>query len=144
MMRIMGVGDGQGETFELALHPASDRFDADDERWQEQVSLLFQELQRDVGGLCRRREAVDGTKGGVETVVLALGSAGAFTAGLEMLRAWLARDRSRRLDISYTIDGRSEVIAIAGDGIDKDAMAKLSDAVAGRLAGAAWTGTEPS
>ena len=143
-MRTMTVGGGEGETLELALHPSSDRFDGDDERWQEQVSLLFQELQRDIGGVCRRREPVEGTKGGVETVVLALGSAGAFTAGLEMLRAWLGRDRSRRLDISYTIDGRSEVIAIAGDGIDKDAMAKLSEAVAGRLAGAPWTGTAPS
>lgn len=54
----MSVGGGEGETLELALHPSSDRFDGDDERWQEQVSLLFQELQREVGGVAGRRSTV--------------------------------------------------------------------------------------
>jgi len=139
---VPDVGEGGG--FELVLEPRTERFDADDERWLEQVSLLFQELQREVGGITRRHEPVAGTKGGAEMVIMALGSAGAFTAGLEMLRSWLGRDRSRRLDISYTVDGRTETVSIAGDAIDNDAMAKISDAVATRLGSAPWTGTAPS
>lgn len=135
---------GEAAPFELVLEPRTDRFHADDDRWLAQVSLLFQELQREVGGVSRRHEPVAGTKGGVEVVIMALGSAGAFTAGLEMLRSWLGRDRSRKLDISYTVDGRTETVSIAGDAIDKDAIARISDAVAGRLGKAPWTGTAPS
>ena len=138
------AGGGEGGTIELALVPHSDKFDAEDERWQEQVSLLFRELQREVGGVTRRRQPVEGTKGGADMVIMALGSAGAFTAGLEMVRAWLGRDRSRKLDISYTVDDRTETVSISGDGIDKDAMNRISDAVAARLGSAPWTGTAPS
>lgn len=140
----MGPTGGEGGGFELVLEPRTDRFDPDDERWRAQVSLLFQELQREVGGVTRRHEPVEGTKGGAEVVIMALGSAGAFTAGLEMLRSWLGRDRSRKLDISYTVDGRTETVSIAGEGVDKEAMAKISDAVATRLGSAPWTGTAPS
>ncbi len=135
---------GDGDGFELVLEPRTDRFDADDERWLEQVSLLFRELQREVGGVTRRHRPVEGTKGGAETVILALGSAGAFSAGLEVLRSWLGRDRARRLDISYTVADRTESVSISGDAIDTDAMAKIAEAVAGRLEGAPWTGTAPS
>jgi hypothetical protein len=77
-------------------------------------------------------------------VILALGSAGAFSVGLEVLRSWLSRDRARRLDISYTVADRTESVSISGDAIDKDAMARIAEAVAGRLEGAPWTGTAPS
>jgi hypothetical protein len=140
----MAPYDGDEAEVELVLEPRTDRFDPDDERWREQVSLLLQELQREVGGVTRRTEPVAGTKGGAEVVIMALGSAGAFTAGLEMLRSWLGRDRSRKLDVSYTIDGRTETVSISGDAIDKDAMAKLTKAVASRLGSAPWTATEPS
>jgi len=135
---------GDCESFELVLEPRTDRFDAADERWLEQVSSLYRALQRELGNVTRRHEPVLGTKGGAEVVIMALGSAGAFTASLEMLRAWLGRDRSRRLDISYTIDNRTETVSIAGDGIDKDAMAKIAGAVATRLGDAPWTDTAPS
>jgi hypothetical protein len=135
---------GDGEAFEMVIQPRTDRFDPADDRWLQQVSLLFQDLQRGVGGVTRRHEPVEGTKGGVEVVIMALGSAGAFTAGLEMLKSWLARDRSRKLDITYTVDDRTETVSIAGDAIDKDAMAKITDAVAARLGNAPWTGTAPS
>jgi len=140
----MAPGGGENGSFELVLEPRTDRFDADDERWREQVSLLLRDLQREVGGVTRRQEPVAGTKGGAEVVIMALGSAGAFTATLEMVRSWLGRDRSRTLDISYTIDDRTETVSIAGDAIDKEAMAKITDAVAARLGQAPWTGTAPS
>lgn len=142
-LRMSPAAEESG-TFEVILAPASERFDAADERWLEQVSLLFQELQRGIGGVTRRSAPVSGTKGGAEVVVLALGSAGAFTVGLEMLRSWLGRDRCRRLDISYTVSGHTETVAISGDAIDKDAMAKLTAAISTRLSSAPWTGTAPS
>jgi len=140
----MAPDGGEGEPFELALEPRTDRYEPEDERWREQVSLLLHELQREVGGVTRRHEPVAGTKGGADVVILALGSAGAFTATLEMVRAWLGRDRSRKLDISYTVDDRTETVSIVGDAIDKEAMAKITDAVAARLGNAPWTGTAPS
>lgn len=106
--------------------------------------MLYGDLHRDVGEITRLRMPVKGTKGSVEAVILALGSTGAFTAGLEMLRSWLGRDRTRRLEISYTVDGRTESVLIAGDDIDKDGITRLSDAVARRLGEAPWTDTAPS
>jgi hypothetical protein len=59
----MAPEGGDGDGFELVLEPRTDRFDADDERWLEQVSLLFRELHREVGGVTRRRTPMAGTKG---------------------------------------------------------------------------------
>ncbi|MDQ6949938.1 MAG: hypothetical protein M3256_27740 [Actinomycetota bacterium] len=140
---MAGAG-GDVELFELVLEPSTTRFDPWDDGWSEQVGLLLQDLQREVGGVTRRHERVEGAKGGAEVIIMALGSAGAFTAMLEMLRSWLGRDRTRKLNITYTLDDRTETVSIAGDAIDKAGMTKITDAVAARLGKAPWTGTAPS
>jgi hypothetical protein len=62
---------------------------------------------------------------GVEAIILALGSAGAITAAVEALRLWLARDRGRRVQLSWTVGGQQGEVVLAAD--------KLSEAGAREL-----------
>ena len=48
---------------------------------------------------------MEGTKGGADQVIVALGSAGSFTAVVDCLRAWLGRDRDRRIDVRWVENG---------------------------------------
>ncbi len=131
----MGTGTEEGQALELVIEPRSDRYDPDDHRWRDQTSDFFAALGREVGDVRRETTAVAGTKGGLSSVILALGSAGAFTVSLDYFRAWLGRDRTRRLDISWTVDGRQETVSVTGDAIDKAALDKLAEAAARRIGG---------
>jgi membrane-associated two-gene conflict system component 1 (EACC1) len=141
-----GGASGSPRALELVIEPRSQRFDPADDRWRGQVSELYTGLAREVGGLRRDAERVAGAKGAVETVILALGSAGAFTAAVEFLRAWLGRDRSRRLDVSWDVDGRTERVTVTGDAIDSTGIDRIAEAVAARIGEKPWpsAGTEPS
>ncbi|MGH9177959.1 MAG: effector-associated constant component EACC1 [Acidimicrobiales bacterium] len=126
------MGEASGPGVEVVLVPGTDRFDPEDDRWREQVAVFMAELQREVGGVRRAFTPVEGTKGAVDTVILALGSAGAFTAAVELFRSWLGRARDRRLDISWTQDGHKETISLAGNSFDEETLGKLAEAVLAR------------
>jgi hypothetical protein len=64
-------------------------------------------------------------KVGADAVILALGSAGAITAAVEALRLWLARDRRRSVQLSWTVGGHHREVVLAAD--------KLSEAGAREL-----------
>ena len=136
----------EGQALELVIEAKTDRYDPTDDRWRGQVSQLHTSLREEVGGVRRERSAVPGTKGVVETVILALGSAGAFTAAVECFRAWLRRDRTRSLEISWWGDGRQERVVIRGDAIDSAALHAVAEAMSRRLGESSWprAATEPS
>jgi membrane-associated two-gene conflict system component 1 (EACC1) len=125
---------GQADALELTLSTCSDRFDNDDDRWLAQESDLLESLRREVGGVRRDMVAVPGHKGLVESVILALGTAGAFTAAVDCLRAWLRRDRTRRVELSWTVDGREERIVLQGTAIDDDTFGRLAEVVRAKAA----------
>jgi hypothetical protein len=120
---------------ELVVEPRTDRFDPGDDRWREQVAAFYAGLRREVGEVRRERFEAPGSKGGFETVVLALGSAGVFAAAVEYFRLWLARDRTRGLRITHTLDGREEVLVIQGEVIDNAVLETLAAALASRVSG---------
>jgi hypothetical protein len=125
-------------TLDLVIEPRSERFDPADDRWLSQVSDFYRDLDVEVGGLRREAEQVPGTRGTVDTIILALGSAGAFTAAVEFLRAWLTRDRSRRLEVSWDVGGRTERVSVSGDAIDGAGLDRIAEAVAVRIEGKSW------
>lgn len=117
---------------EIELEPSSQRFDHLDDRWVTQVSLLVADLQRDVGRTSRGAEPEAGTKGGLlgpivvdlEPVILALGSAGAFTALADVVRGFLARDQSRSIRARLKDGDQVREIEIHGSN-DVDEVARL-------------------
>lgn len=123
---------------DLVIEPRSDRFDPADDRWRSQVSEFYRGLDGEVGGIRRQPERVEGAKGAVETVIVALGSAGAFTAAVEYLRAWLGRDRTRRLDVSWAVDGHTERVTVSGDAVDMEALNRIAEAFAVRFGERPW------
>lgn len=121
--------------FELTIEAGNDDYDAGDERWRSQVVDLYNGLDDEVGEVRRDLATVPGAKGGAASVILALGSAGAFTAAVQYFKSWLGRDKSRRLEVSWEVDGRKESVSVSGDAMSEEAMATLAKAAAQRLGG---------
>jgi hypothetical protein len=128
--------DGAG-SFELTIEPTNASFHEEDERWRDQVAAFYADLQGEAD-LLRRSTTVAGTKGAVEEVIVALGSAGAFTAAVEFFRAWLARDRSRHIDVRWNEDGVERYVTLVGDAVDVESVREIARAAARRVGGQAW------
>ena len=127
-----------GRTLDIRLEPASDRFDADDERWIAQKGDLVATLARDVGGIRRSTGPAPGAKGVAESVILALGSAGAFRTALACWRAWLDRDQSRRIELRWTLDGREEAVVLDGEAMENVDFDRLMEALERLHGGGKW------
>ena len=102
------------------IDPINQDYDPSDDRWLDQVNELVSDLQRDVGNMHKEVQAVEGKKGGVEALILALGSAGAITAAVEMFKAWISRDQSRELEISVEHGGETRTVRVSASRMDKD------------------------
>jgi hypothetical protein len=131
------MSDDSIGSFEMALEPRSDDYQPDDDRWRDQVVRLVSELhvQAEVE---QRSSPSDGTKGTLDELVVALGSAGAFTATVECLRAWLSRDRSRRIEVRWDENGKKRYVTLTGDAIDIDSVHEIAKAAAHRVGGPEW------
>jgi Effector Associated Constant Component 1 len=138
------VPDSVSGQFEIAIEPRSHEYDDHDDRWRNQVIGLYSELRAQVDAVQRSRE-VPGMKGTLDELIVALGSAGAFTATVECLRAWLGRDRSRRIDVRWDEDGAERFVTLTGDAIDVESVQGIAAAAARRVGGKTWpAGTGPS
>jgi hypothetical protein len=130
-------------SFEMALDARSSDYRVDDDRWRDQVVDLVTELRQQVD-VTGRGVPVPGSKGTLDELVVALGSAGAFTAAVECLRAWLSRDRSRRIDVRWDENGEQRYVTLTGDAIDVESVREISRAAARRIGGSKWpASTEP-
>lgn len=130
--------------FELSVAAHSGSYDDADDRWQAQVRTLHADLRSQVD-VTERSTPVDGTKGAVAEIIVALGSAGAFTVALDCFRAWLGRDRSRSIDVRWNENGTEQHVTLTADAIDVDSVREIARAAAHRVGGTAWAaGTEPS
>jgi hypothetical protein len=138
------MSEGTVGSFAIALEPRSDDYRPDDDRWRDQVVGLVSELRRQVD-VERRGSPQPGTKGTLDELIVALGSAGAFTATVECLRAWLGRDRSRRIDVRWEENGEQRYVTLSGEAIDVDSVRAIAQAAAHRVGGAGWpASTAPS
>lgn len=119
---------------EVAILAETARFDSGDARWQDQVAALHAALREEVETVFSRGVPEPGWKGTVDTVLLALGSSGALTAAVACFRAWLARDKTRALTVTWT-DGAGDErsIQVSGDNIDQASFQALAEAVRSRL-----------
>jgi hypothetical protein len=106
---------------EIFFEATSDVYDPSDERWQTQVDDLRATLEANVGPVSQNVTPVAGRKGGISEIVLALGSAGAITAAVEVFKYWLNRDKSRRIRATVTnAKGEKETVEIDGDNVSNE------------------------
>jgi hypothetical protein len=126
--------DGHPHAVELHLQPSSARFDALDDRWLAQVSTFGVELDREVGGVTRHRTPEAGTKGALDSILLSIGSAGVLTATIEFVKAWLQRDSSRSVKVSFSDSGQLQQVELSGEQLDPAALQALVRSITERLA----------
>jgi hypothetical protein len=115
-------------TIDLAIETSSDKFDADSAAWSGQVAQLIASLKSEGVSLREERVATPGQRGGVAEVIMALGSAGAFTAAVTVIRAWLERDKSRKVHIKYRAQGSGDSdvsFDLSADRMSDEALKKL-------------------
>ena len=122
----MAEGTARGALM-LRLEAGSERFDPVDDRWQRQVDELLTDLCIEVGPAVRRRAGARdarGVWGGPEAAVVAVGSA---TIGgvVPLLTAWILRDRTRSLKLSWDDDGILHEIELRADDVDPTSSATL-------------------
>jgi hypothetical protein len=136
-------GDRADGALEVAVEPRNDHYDPDDDGWQDQVATLYADLDAQVDTL-RRDRPVAGAKGGIDQLIIALGSAGVFSAVVDCLRAWLGRDRDRRIDVRWTENGAERSVTLTGEDVDDRTVREIAEAVVARTGGPSWpASTEP-
>ncbi|MBP0904215.1 hypothetical protein ACFSKN_07960 [Mariniflexile gromovii] len=109
------------QQIEIILKPTSDFFDENDSRWAQQKNLLVRDLQGKATKVEKRTEPVEGKKGGLETLIITLGPA-VITGIVEVVKAWLARDRSTKIELSANINGKQVSFTADAKGIDKNTL----------------------
>ena len=109
---------------EFSIKPSSTDYDASDARWVAQVETLLGSLKANVGEVRKEVTPVAGQKGGWVDIIVALGSAGAVTAAVEVFRAWLGRDVTRTLEIVTVVDGVEKKITINGTNLSKELVSE--------------------
>ena len=122
------------ETLDISLVPRSDRYEDEDDRWRDQVGDLVHELRVETEAVAVSRTRVPGTKGSLDQLVLTLGSAGVFTTAVDVLRIWLARDKSRSVELQYQDrEGKEQRLSVRAEHADDDALAPVIAAVAAQI-----------
>jgi hypothetical protein len=106
--------------FRIQIEPVNEDYDPSDERWLDQVNELVDDLERDVGKVDKVEPALKDKKGGAEALILALGSAGAITAAIDMFKAWISRDQHRELVLSIERKGETQTFRVSGNRMDKN------------------------
>lgn len=112
------------ESGEMSIRPRSSAYDASDARWINQVQTLLSSLQVNVGQVRKDVTPVAGQKGGLVEIIVALGSAGAVTAAVEVFKLWLGRDKTRSIDITTKTGDVEKKITITGENISKELLAQ--------------------
>lgn len=129
---------------ELVVEPRSEDYDAADDRWRAQVGSFHQELASQVD-IFQRGASSPGAKGTVDQLIVALGSSGVLTAAVECFRAWLQRDKSRRIELRWDEGGVERHVTLSGDNVDAATVREIGRVAAARVGGREWSaGTEPS
>lgn len=112
----------QPPSAQFKLVATSDALPSNDQRWRNQVDGLLADLKRNAGEVRREITPVPGKKGGVEEIILALGSSGAITAAITIFRAWLARSADRSIEIEGKVGDRAVKLKLSGQNIDEKTM----------------------
>ena len=121
------------ERVDIRIEPASDRFDAADERWLAQVAAFRRELEGSVEGVQIVSVQQPGSKGALDSLVLSLTSAGAMTAAAEFFKAWIGRAANRRVKVAFGEGGELREFEFAGSDLDDATLHQVTDALTAQL-----------
>ncbi|HEY5552211.1 MAG TPA: hypothetical protein VIK52_09990 [Opitutaceae bacterium] len=112
------------EPGEIVIQPLSSAYDPGDARWETQVQGLLDSLKSNVGEVRKEVTPVAGQKGGIVEIIIALGSAGAITAAVQVFKHWLDRDTTREIKITTKVVGGKKTTRISGKNISKELLSE--------------------
>lgn len=101
----------------------------DDDRWRSDLAELQLMLRRELPDAVAPPVPAGDAKGVAEiaSIILALGSAGVFTAAADVIKAWIAaRPGHRRVVVEYPTESGPQRLVVDADGIDGDKLADLA------------------
>jgi hypothetical protein len=107
----------------IVVEAFSSKFAADSETWGNQVRDLTAGLRSHLITQGPEAPAPGFRGGGPSEIIIALGSAGAFSAVVAILKSWLERDKSRGIRL-YRKKGTVEV-ELTADSISDEALRSL-------------------
>jgi hypothetical protein len=108
----------------VRLELQSTEFDPRDDRWQRRIDGLLADLRYTAPSVRRVHDSAldDHAKGALESILVALGSAGVIGGVFDVLKAWVARDRSRTVKVSWYEDGVLKDVELSGSGLDDEVV----------------------
>jgi hypothetical protein len=123
----------------VKITPTSTKYDEHDDRWRDQVADLVRTLRVNTDdALHVEKHDVPGTKGAAAELILALGTSGVVSASIEVIRMWLARDKTRSIELDYTTaDGEVRHFSATAQNATSDMADELLGAVATQMRGGA-------
>ena len=127
-----------GDPLRVMIAPSSDKYDEHDDRWRDQVADLAHSLRVNTDALTVEKHDVPGTKGAAAELILALGTSGVVSASVEVIRMWLARDKTRSIELTYTTaQGDVRTFSATAQNAGSDVADELMGAVAAQMSGGA-------
>ncbi|MGZ4761145.1 MAG: effector-associated constant component EACC1 [Ilumatobacteraceae bacterium] len=111
----------------VVVEPDTEKWDKDDDRWRLELIDLRQTLERDMPEAVEPApKGPDGKGVFLVPVIMALGSAGVFTAMVESLKAWLHRRPSNvGLTGQVEIDGKVMKFAVNGSNVESSELVSI-------------------
>lgn len=120
-------------TVEVAISTETAKYAPDSPQWRREVAALHTDLQRETGSVTMQSVPTPGTRGAAVDVILALGTSGTLVAAVEIIRAWLGRDKTRTITATWTDeDGNERRFTLTGENIDQQSLTALSESI-GRM-----------
>ena len=116
------ASENQPRSVEVQISARSSAFAEGDPRWHRQVAELLTQLNAEAVPIRKQGVGKPGEKGEVEAIILALGSAGAFSAAVTIFKAWLGRSADRSVKISGKVGDRYVDLEINAKNIDEDTL----------------------
>ena len=119
---------------DVAISTETTKYAPDSPQWRREVGALHNDLNRETGSVTTQSAPVPGTRGGVVEVILALGTSGALVAAVQVLRAWLGRDKTRTLTVTWTdSDGGRRQLTVTGENLDQSSFQALSESIGKKI-----------
>jgi membrane-associated two-gene conflict system component 1 (EACC1) len=120
------------ESEDFVLTPHSSVWGDEDDRWADAVALLWGQLENEIGrpAVVRRREPVPGTKGTLDSVMLALAAPGAFASSIAVVEYWLQRASDRSVTIRRAGAPSSESVTITAHDVRDGSFAAMMRSLA--------------
>lgn len=117
----------------IAIEPDEEEWGSRaDQRWKDDLFTLRQALEFSAGDAVRPAPMAKNSMGfELVPIVIALGNAGAFSAMVAGLKAWLgARPQRRSVTATWQIGDRTGTITVHGDNVDSSALGQLAQEIA--------------